>query len=1387
MNLLNDGISRISAVMLVCALFCFALFAQAAPAAPAASAPPFDHSRTGFILKDVHLTLKCEQCHVDGIFKNTPKVCSGCHTLGTRVASKPKPINHVPTTAECDSCHISTTSFLVNSYKHVGVTGNCKSCHNGMYLGVKGQPQVHIPTLQPCETCHTNTSTFVSWRMDHTGMTSDCFNCHGGPAGEPGIVGTYPSVTSFNPFTHLPMQTPPQDCSACHIGFVSFLGATFRHTSTTAACSTCHSGQLVGVVSINPSIHTPLPSGTTCDTCHTNVLTGLPYSLSPTFLGVTFHQTALGSGTTAPAGMTCATCHSGAYISQNAMGKGTTHIPTTADCVTCHTQTNTLSYQSFLGATFSHVGIGAGTCGTCHQGQYGSIVSINPAIHIPQSSGNACDACHTNAITGLPGAATPTFLGVVFHQNTLGNPPTGKCSTCHSGAYLSENALAKNLGHVATTADCGTCHINTASYTTFLGASFSHSPGTYAAFPTAPPATPLCSSCHNGTTATGKVPTHVATTGDCLACHTNTTTGCPSCTSFYGVQYDHTNATTGVAAYTVFPTAGSVASPRCDSCHGSTALGKTSNHIPTTADCVTCHTPSNTGCGTTGLCTTFLNATFSHVGIAAGTCGTCHQGQYPSVVSINTAVHIPQSSGNACDACHTNTITGLPGSVAPTFLGVIFHQNSLGNPPAGTCTSCHSGTYVSQNAQTKNTGHVVTTADCVACHTATNTTGYTTFLGSTFSHAGIAAGTCGTCHQGQYPGVVSINPAIHIPQSSGNACDACHTNALTGLPGAVTPTFFGVVFHQNTLGNPPTGTCSTCHSGSYLSENALAKNAGHITTTADCVTCHTATNTASYTSFLGANFSHSPGTYATFPTAPPATPLCSSCHNGTTATGKVSTHVATTGDCIACHTNATTTCPSCTTFYGVQYDHTNATTGVAAYTVFPAAGSTASPRCDSCHGSTALGKTSSHVPTTADCITCHTPSNTGCGTTGLCTTFLNATFSHVGIAAGTCGTCHQGQYPGVVSINTAVHIPQSSGNACDACHTNAITGLPASATPTFLNVVFHQNSLGNPPKGTCTSCHSGTYVSQNAQTKNTGHVVTTADCVTCHTATNTLTYTTFLGAVFAHTPGTYATFPSAAPATPLCGSCHGSTALGKNVGHVVTSSDCISCHTNPTTGCPNCSTFLGASGAGPHTTAFLGGKTCVSCHDGTQAVGLSSDALHIPIGSTSCDACHPLYDGAGAIDFSTVATGTLGGGNAGKYAMSHTLVSGTCTSCHSGAYASQGIYGALGKVAKHIPTTITGSLDCTTCHTTFTTPANIKVVSGSADWLAEVMNHNGAQGGAPNYCVTCHLSGVTYLGNMTKKSHNGASTSKDCSNSNCHKPLGKTGRTTGATTSWSWN
>ncbi len=96
-----------------------------------------------------------------------------------------------------------------------------------------------------------------------------------------------------------------------------------------------------------------------------------------------------------------------------------------------------------------------------------------------------------------------------------------------------------------------------------------------------------CSSCHNGTTATGKNNTHMQTTNACEACHG---------TNLF-------NPATRVDHAEVLGT--------CFSCHnGTTAPGKTANHIASNNTCDDCH---NT--------TTFTQAVFDHSGVT-GNCSS---------------------------------------------------------------------------------------------------------------------------------------------------------------------------------------------------------------------------------------------------------------------------------------------------------------------------------------------------------------------------------------------------------------------------------------------------------------------------------------------------------------------------------------------------------------------------------------------------------------------------------------------------------------------------------------------------------------------------------------------------------------------------------------------
>jgi hypothetical protein len=125
--------------------------------------------------------------------------------------------------------------------------------------------------------------------------------------------------------------------------------------------------------------------------------------------------------------------------------------------------------------------------------------------------------------------------------------------------------------------------------------------------------------------------------------------------------------------------------------------------------------------------------------------------------------------------------------------------------------------------------------------------------------------------------------------------------------------------------------------------------------------------------------------------------------------------------------------------------------------------------------------------------------------------------------------------------------------------------------------------------------------------------------------------------------------------------------------------------------------------------------------------------------------------------------------------MDHSkVVTATCKSCHNGAYTSEGVsaQGALGKPTAHIPEATKilngASMDCNACHI------------GTTVWTNEKMNHNSSMGSGSGWCIGCHATGTSYLGNMTRFSltHRGGNSVKtDCSQSGCHRPLGNTGST----------
>jgi hypothetical protein len=1258
----------------------------------------------------------CDTCHGTTAWKPTtfshdkvtPPVVIGAGTCATchGVTALGKSASHLPTTAACDVCHSNFTAFTPATMNHASTAGplaagSCSTCHSGAYLSINAQTKspTHVQTSAQCDTCHKSTSTWANATFAHdASAVGNCSNCHNGTTalGKPG--------------THIPTTA---QCSTCHNNYTAFKPAVMSHAGTTGPvavgnCSSCHNGSYTFANALTMPV-THIPTANQCDSCHK-----AGYA---SFAPATMNHTGL-------AGQ-CSTCHGGAYVSQNAQTKPATHVATAAQCDTCHSGSVSGNYTTWATGTFNHAGviIGGHACGTsCHTGAAGQGLS-KPATHIPTTA--ACDICHTNFTAFNP--------AVMSHANTVGPVAAANCSTCHSGAYTYANAQAKSATHVVTSAQCDTCHNSTVAWT---GASFAH----------AASAVGTCSTCHNGTTALGKPSLHIPTTAQCDTCHTNYTAFKPAsmnhtgtagqCSTCHSGTYVALNALAKPAGTGHIPTAAQcdtchnngfvsfnpspmnhlgtsapLAAGNCSTCHSGTYLAqnaqtKPSTHVVTVAQCDTCHSGS-----VSKNYTTWATGTFNHAGVVIGghACGTsCHNGTAGQGLS-KPSTHIPTTA--ACDNCHNSFTAFAPATMS--------HSATTGPVAAANCISCHSGTYVAVNAQTKPASHIATALSCDTCH------GTTAWLPTTFSHdkatppVAIGGGTCATCH-----GTTALGKsASHLPTTA--ACDVCHTNFTAFTPATMN--------HASTAGPAAAGNCSTCHSGTYLSINAQVKSATHVVTSAQCDSCHTSTST-----WANATFTHDAS----------AVGKCSTCH-GTTALGKPSTHIPTTAQCSTCHNNYTafkpavmshtgTTGPlavaNCATCHGGAYVAVNALSkpathiptasqcdschkaGYAAWAPATMNHTGLAGQCSTCHSGAyvsqnAQSKPATHIATAAQCDTCHSGS-----VSGNYTTWATGTFNHAGVVIGghACGTsCHTGA-AGQGLSKPSTHIPTTA--ACDVCHTNFTSFNPG--------VMSHTGTTGPVATGNCATCHGGAYVAVNAQAKTATHISTTQSCDVCHKTT------AWLPTSFAHTVAQGVT-------TTNCATCHdGVKATGKPVVHIPTSATCNVCHTTGVAWLPLIT---------PYAHAGVAAGTCATCHTTAYPNIDVKPANHVPT-ADSCNICHST----------SLWTPNL--------AFAHASVAkGTCASCHTGTYL-----GVPGKVSNHIPTTTPAGMpgnECSLCHTS-------TAVGGFA---TDKMNHGTMQ----TSCATCHDSLAPYLGSMrkiTRGSGHHNSAGKDCSSSGCHKPLGKTGQ-----------
>jgi nitrate/TMAO reductase-like tetraheme cytochrome c subunit len=437
----------------------------------------FDHNLSRFPLTGTHATTRCQECHINGQFTNTPLECYSCHRTNYEQSTNP---NHVAGNYphECGVCH-GTVNWTGASFDHnqtafplTGAHGplTCVQCHvNNQYAGT--------PTA--CFACHEqrfNNATnpnHVANQFSH-----DCLQCHTTAAFTPS---TFNHATTAFPLTGAHAAAA---CNLCHVNG--------QYTNMPTACYSCHQANYEQATDPN---HVAGQYDHACATCHSTS------GWSPASID---HSTTAFPLTGAHTTVACALCHVGGQFHG-----------TPADCYSCHTA-NYNGAANHQSSQYPH------TCTTCHSTAAWRPSTFNHATTAFPLTGAhttvGCTQCHVNG--QFPGTPTDCYTCHTTDYNNAENHVSGQyphtCLTCHNTtawdpSSFNHSTTAFPLTGAHRTVACPLCHVN----------------GQYQGTPTA------CFFCHqtdyNSTTTPNHNAAHFPTA--CLNCHTTT--------SWAGATFDH--------------------------------------------------------------------------------------------------------------------------------------------------------------------------------------------------------------------------------------------------------------------------------------------------------------------------------------------------------------------------------------------------------------------------------------------------------------------------------------------------------------------------------------------------------------------------------------------------------------------------------------------------------------------------------------------------------------------------------------------------------------------------------------------------------------------------------------------------------------------------------
>ncbi len=232
---LNNNNRAVRRGIIVIALLATALLVllPSSRAAAAGAAPitlSFDHLSTGFELDGVHRDLPCESCHLNAVFKGTPRKLRHLPHHGFGLSTRRRRRRRTSRARNnCAACH-NTIAFRPDvHFDHREVMGSCVSCHNGTIAQGKG------PT-HPADQRRLR-------RLPHGAELESAQDggSHADPAGSRRVSASSATTARSATGQNKGHLVTTLECGDCHLT-TTWLGANFDHTGIKTGCFSCHNG-----------------------------------------------------------------------------------------------------------------------------------------------------------------------------------------------------------------------------------------------------------------------------------------------------------------------------------------------------------------------------------------------------------------------------------------------------------------------------------------------------------------------------------------------------------------------------------------------------------------------------------------------------------------------------------------------------------------------------------------------------------------------------------------------------------------------------------------------------------------------------------------------------------------------------------------------------------------------------------------------------------------------------------------------------------------------------------------------------------------------------------------------------------------------------------------